>query len=195
MFLLTDQTKHTVSIHGKEYPLNLTLYNILILLEVMEDPLISPWHRVELGIFRLIGERIDIPPSDKAELFGNLIKEYIADPVAQQQPLDLNGDPMPHNKKPACYSFQYDAGLIYAAFMQTYRIDLLQELKTMQWNMFKALFQGLSDETQFCKVVSLRAQPYPTGKGRHIVQERKALREQKRRLSYPGRDFAQESEE
>lgn len=52
------------------------------------------------------------------------------------------------------YDFNKDAELIYAAFMQTYGIDLAGE--NMHWWRFRALFKGLSKDTEFARIVGIR---------------------------------------
>ena len=52
------------------------------------------------------------------------------------------------------FDFEYDADLIYSAFVQQYKIDLYDT--DLHWWKFKALFEGLSDDTHFIKVVQYR---------------------------------------
>lgn len=52
------------------------------------------------------------------------------------------------------YSFEHDEPLIFAAFMQQYGIDLTET--KMHWWKFKALFDALSDDTKFVKVMGYR---------------------------------------
>lgn len=58
-------------------------------------------------------------------------------------------------RKNRIYDFEYDADLIYAAFLQQYRIDLCTE--KLHWWQFKALFDSLTEETQFVKVMQYRS--------------------------------------
>ena len=53
------------------------------------------------------------------------------------------------------YSFTYDASLIYAAFLAQYRIDLTKD--HIHWWLFRALFEGLTDENKICKVMEIRS--------------------------------------
>lgn len=53
------------------------------------------------------------------------------------------------------YSFTHDASLIYAAFMAQYGIDLTKD--DMHWWLFRALFEGLTDENRICKVMEIRS--------------------------------------
>ncbi len=53
------------------------------------------------------------------------------------------------------YSFTHDASLICAAFLSQYRIDLTKD--DMHWWLFRALFEGLTDENKICKVMEIRS--------------------------------------
>lgn len=57
------------------------------------------------------------------------------------------------------YSFEYDAPYIYAAFMQDYGIDLTQA--DLHWWQFRALFDALSENTQFMKIIGYRTMKIP----------------------------------
>lgn len=57
-------------------------------------------------------------------------------------------------KTAECFDFEYDAERIYSAFFQQYNIDLSK--CNMHWWTFKALFDGLSEDTQFVKVMQYR---------------------------------------
>lgn len=52
------------------------------------------------------------------------------------------------------FDYDYDSELIFAAFWQQYKIDLCES--NMHWWKFKALFNCLSEDTQFIKVVQYR---------------------------------------
>ena len=58
------------------------------------------------------------------------------------------------NNISAAYSFEYDEGMIFAAFMQCYHIDLCET--EMHWWKFRALFDSLSDDTKIKKVMGWR---------------------------------------
>jgi len=52
------------------------------------------------------------------------------------------------------FDYDFDAGRIYAAFMQQYNIDLTRT--DMHWWLFKTLFDGISEETHFGKILQYR---------------------------------------
>ncbi len=54
----------------------------------------------------------------------------------------------------ALFDFEYDAELIYAAFMQQYGIDLCES--NIHWWKFRALVNGLAEDTNFSKVIQFR---------------------------------------
>jgi hypothetical protein len=55
---------------------------------------------------------------------------------------------------PRLYSFDKDAGLIFAAFKQTHNVDLTAD--NLHWFSFLALFMDLGQDTTFCQLVALR---------------------------------------
>ena len=55
----------------------------------------------------------------------------------------------------AAYSFIHDAGLIYAAFMQQYGIDL-HDVEYLHWWKFKAMFESLGKDTLIKEVMHCR---------------------------------------
>ncbi|AZA17218.1 MAG: hypothetical protein DQL93_0195 (endogenous virus) [Lactobacillus phage ViSo-2018b] len=57
----------------------------------------------------------------------------------------------PVGKWDRAFDFDLDSGAIYASFMQTYHIDLLEEKGKMSWFKFKALLDGLDSESIFEK--------------------------------------------
>lgn len=54
------------------------------------------------------------------------------------------------------YSFEYDAELIYSAFLSQYGIDL-NEIEYLHWWKFKSLFEGLNEENKICKYMQYRS--------------------------------------
>lgn len=59
-------------------------------------------------------------------------------------------------KQKAIYSFEYDANLIYSAFLSQYGLDL-NEVDYLHWWKFRSLFEGLNDENRICEIMGYRA--------------------------------------
>ena len=60
------------------------------------------------------------------------------------------------NKNAAVYSFEYDDGYIYAAFLEQYGIDLTT-VEYLHWWKFKALFKSLHD-CKMCSIMGYRSE-------------------------------------
>lgn len=58
-------------------------------------------------------------------------------------------------KKKLIYSFEHDADYIYAAFLECYNIDLVEE--NMHWWKFKALLKSLNENCLYSKILDYRS--------------------------------------
>lgn len=54
------------------------------------------------------------------------------------------------------YSYEFDDGYIYSAFLQQYNIDL-QDIKYLHWWKFKAMFESLNKDTKIVEIMGYRA--------------------------------------
>lgn len=59
------------------------------------------------------------------------------------------------SNKEEIYSFDYDADKIYSAFLDQYGVDL-QDVH-LHWWKFKAMFNGLKEDNEISKIMSIRA--------------------------------------
>ncbi|MGD1419469.1 Gp15 family bacteriophage protein, partial [Enterococcus faecium] len=64
-----------------------------------------------------------------------------------------SGDTVPEK----LYSYSQDAGAIYSSFLADYGIDLLKEKGRMHFITFKTLLFGLSENTHFQRILSIRS--------------------------------------
>lgn len=65
------------------------------------------------------------------------------------------------NTRDKTMDFEQDAALIYAAFLQTYHIDLYAERNRMDWRIFTALLRGIPENTELARVIKLRSTKIP----------------------------------
>lgn len=79
------------------------------------------------------------------------------------------------------YSFEHDAGYIFAAFLSQYNIDL-NSIEYMHWWKFRALFAGLSENHLFTKIMSYRAMDLSKIKDK---EQRKYYRQLKQKYRLP----------
>lgn len=75
------------------------------------------------------------------------------------------------------YSFEHDDSYIYAAFMSQYKIDLF-DIEYMHWWKFRSLFNSLTSDNQFVKIMEYRSidiSPDMTKEQKRFYQKMKRL--------------------
>ena len=86
-------------------------------------------------------------PDDINDAVRGMINFYLC---GEQHDSKNTGD----NSRRRCYDFGEDWKYISAAFRQQYGVDLVRS--DMHWYEFSALFSGLTDETEFVKIMQYR---------------------------------------
>lgn len=66
-----------------------------------------------------------------------------------------------HTDDTKTMDFEQDAALIYAAFMQTYGIDLYAVRNQMDWRIFVALLKGIPENTELSRTIKIRGMKVP----------------------------------
>lgn len=169
MNLLTDQLPTAVEIDGRVYAINTDFRACLRVILAYEDGELTSYEKQLVLLENLYAER----PHDLAEAVRVGMRFLNG---GREQGEDDNGGPR-------LYSFQQDAGFIYAAFRQTHGVDL--EIETLHWWKFLTLFMDLGGETTFCNLVSLRKR-VKTGKA--TKDELRAYREMRDVVDLPEPD-------
>lgn len=95
-----------------------------------------------------------------------------------------------NNKYNQIYSYEFDDNYIYSAFLQQYNIDL-QEIKYMHWWKFKALFDGLNENTEIVKIMGYRSVNLSQIKD---IEKRKYYKKMKRLYALPDMRTQEEKE-
>lgn len=93
-------------------------------------------------------------PSNIHEAFKGLIWFFNSGKVKEKE--DTPTDNSDSKTSERIYDYEKDAALIYAAFFQSYGIDLYNT-QYMHWWHFKALFESLPDNTRFSQIMGYRA--------------------------------------
>ena len=158
MNILVDKLPTTLEIDGRDYPINWDFRACLSTILAFEDE-----------------ELVDV--EKQQVLLSNLYQEIPDNlPAACERALwFLNRGQESRGEGPGMrlYSFEKDAGFIFAAFRQTHGIDL-QKVDQLHWWEFMTLFMDLGQTTTFCELVSLRKR-VKTGKA--TKEEKAAARE------------------
>src|SRR5699024_505217 len=165
MFDLAYPLTETVEINGVTYKIDLSFDNVLRLIDMLSDKELDDITQIELGLQMLLDIELDCDIKEKEEIFYQIFKSTIGKAAEENQPVDIEGNPMPVKKKEKIYSLKQDAQYIYASFYQDYGIDLFEMQGKLHWDKFKALLGRLKGDTKFKEVLEIRTMDLPTGKG------------------------------
>ena len=150
MLSLTDTPLSAIKFDGETYQINLAFDNVIKYLELVEDDS----ENKELEALKLFFGDQEIPlDPDFIESSFKLINETITKSAYQGSfSKDWSMNIAPQH----IYSYKQDADAIYSSFMMQYHIDLLKERGKMHWCVFRALFDGLSEDTPIQRIIELR---------------------------------------
>lgn len=150
MLSLTDMPLSAIKFDGEKYQINLAFDNVIKYLELVEDDS----ENKELEALKLFFGDQEIPlDPDFIESSFKLINETITKSAYQGSfSKDWSMNIAPQH----IYSYEQDADAIYSSFMMQYHIDLLKERGKMHWCVFRALFDGLSEDTPIKRIIDLR---------------------------------------
>ena len=150
MLSLTDTPLSAIKFDGETYQINLAFDNVIKYLELVEDDS----ENKELKALKLFFGDQEIPlDPDFIESSFKLINETITKSAYQG---DSSKDWSMNIAPQHIYSYEQDADAIYSSFMMQYHIDLLKERGKMHWCVFRALFDGLSEDTPIQRIIELR---------------------------------------
>lgn len=156
MNILVDELPTSLVIEGKEYPINADFTAVIILEQMLSDNDLTDSQKSVEMLNILFSE--ELPPNNmetakQIEWYyrcGNVEsekrKQAIAKRMKNKRGKRLNDE---------IYDFDFDAPMIFSAFMQTYHIDLNETY--LHWWKFKAMFDSLPEECEFGKAMKYRA--------------------------------------
>ncbi len=149
MNILLDQLPTAVEVGGKMYDIPTDFRTAIRLEMLMTDIQLEDTEKL-LQILLLFFPDIALL-SDKVEQAMIAIMDFYrcGKETAAQKNIGVN-------KRTQIYSFEHDAPYIYAAFLEQYGVDLTQE-PSLHWWRFKAMFDSLSEKTQFVKIMGYRS--------------------------------------
>lgn len=186
---------------GRSFIIDTAFNNILSVLEILDDEELIDKDRAMMALYFLTGEEEFSDPDnlesqEELQFVEDLLKDIFENVVVEKSvqkavPTDILGNPLPvkeneDGEEEPSFNFAYDAGFIYASFMQAYKIDLYEQHDKMTWEVFIALFNGLLAETIMAKIIDIRKKEIPTGKGSQ--KEAESIREAKRNFALPERN-------
>lgn len=151
MLSLTKKLEDEVTLsNGHTYELHLGYRTVLKWYEMLEDKNISDVDKVDNSFLLFVGDIPNISLDEKAKVV-NAIQTMIT-----ERPYGSNDEQESRrtaNKR--FFSYTKDAEAIYASFIYDYNIDLL-DCSGMRWEKFQALFDNLSQDSPFMRIVQIR---------------------------------------
>jgi len=158
MNILMDELPYTVEIGGQTIPINTDYRTGILLEQCLADPALDDGQKLSEvlvlyfgdGIFPLLADWETVKEATDAIMW---FYRCGADDYGQSEP-----DGESSGKDPP-FSYDYDSGYIYSAFVEAYNIDLTE--KRLHWWQFRALFLALPENVQFSKIIGYRTMEIP----------------------------------
>ena len=150
---LYERLPDSIEIDGRKYRLNLDFRNVLKLMYVMEREDILPAAREYLAL-KCVMRR---PPKDWHKAFYMVHRMLFGESTRTSERIT---------------SFEQDADMIRAAFMQEYGINLYRD--KLHWFEFTAFLYNLPNESKYTDVIGIRSRPIPAP-DKYNKREREAL--------------------
>ncbi|GEP20603.1 Gp15 family bacteriophage protein [Latilactobacillus sakei] len=190
MFKLNDPLNDYVTINDEEHPIYMAFDNVMSALETFDDKELSESDRlyIFLGVMLHDYDQELISALDfetQVDVGKQIIDQINSEPI-ENQPVDLEGNPMPQPKRDGeqLVSFLFDAKYIYAAFMQAYGIDLIEQQGSLHWSKFSALLNALPDNTLMRQIIDIRKTDLNEIKDK---DEKKRIKKLKQQFSLEGK--------
>lgn len=158
--LLIDTLPDTVEVDGRAFHIR-SDFRISIMFELMiSDKELSEKQKLQqmLSLYY-----VDEIPKNVNEAIEQILNFYACG--KQRKKKDSNGSKRKGITSPV-YSFDYDDGMIFAAFYDQYGIDL-NDIEFLHWWKFKAMFDALKEDNEIVKIMSYRATDLSTIKDKH----------------------------
>lgn len=135
-------------VNGKRYEIRTNFRNSILFELMMQDSSLSSTEKVRKGLYLYY----PVVPYDMSAAVDAALWFYRCgkeENTVQKRMAARRG------KNPV-YSFEHDAGLIYAAFLLAYNIDL-QDIQYMHWWRFRFLFNSLPKDCEFVRAMEYRS--------------------------------------
>lgn len=149
---------YSIEFEGNEYAITPAFDNVLNMYEVLEQA--DAFDQMDIAHYYLT----DGKAPKKAEVI-QLVFGVLFPPVKRKTAVG-----------PKSFDYIQDSSYIYAAFMQAYGIDLIEQQGKMHWWKFNSLLQGLPSDTRFMEIISIRTQPLPKPTKYNAEERQRLLR-------------------
>ena len=166
MLSLTEPLKSSYTYQGKEYQIDLSFDNVIRMYNLLEDDTFQDVEKIVIAFEMFFG--FEPKNAEFAMKAIDEITSYISKSAYGNDPVESDVVSSEVNTQ-KLFSYTQDAGAIYASFKQQYNIDLIAEQGKMHWDVFKALFDGLDENTYFRKILDIRRKDVSDLQGKELT--------------------------
>lgn len=155
----------------KSFRIDPSFRTVLCCQQVLADKVLSEGEKIDTCVEFILQPKFAayfMPRTLKTELFKKYFEDFVRMGERKREETER------------VFDFTQDAQYIYAAFFQCYGLDLMGRDRDLHWWSFMMLLGGLSNDTRFMEIVSIRTAklPKPTkynGEMRAELMRKKAL--------------------
>lgn len=150
MNILIDDIEYPdqAEVNGKRYEIRTNFRTSILFELMMQDDSLDARSKVQ----KCLNLYYPVLPDDLNEAVNVALWFYRC---GQEETVQQKRMAVRRGKSPI-YSFEHDAGLIYAAFLLAYNIDL-QDIEYMHWWRFRFLFHSLPRDCELKKAMEYRS--------------------------------------
>lgn len=149
---LSKRLPEDVEIDGRKYDIRFG-YRTMIAIEILMYSNVNDEDKMLQSLNLFYGNDI---PENIDEAIRKLLWFHSCG-IEKENVQEKEGGNKPKRQQKRAYDFKQDDGMIYAAFMQQYGINLHTiSSSNLHWWEFSALFENLSDNTKMAKVMYWR---------------------------------------
>ena len=153
-----DDLPCTVSVANVEIPINTDYRTGILFEQTLSDPAMPDDEKLITILNLYYGEAVFplLDDMDKVQEALNGIMWFYR--CGAEETAESETEEDTSGKEPP-FSYEHDAGYIYAAFIEAYGIDLTKN--RLHWWQFRALFLGLPETVLFCRIMGYRTMEIP----------------------------------
>lgn len=147
--VIVDRLPVTVEIDGMEVPINTDFRTGILFEQLLNDHEVSDKERLALALqlyYPIVPQNVEAA-IEKAAWFYSCGAGI---PAKRQE-----SAAKPSKSARRIVDYDVDCGLIYAAFLSDYKIDLVEK-RDLHWWKYHALFENLSEENRVVKIMQYR---------------------------------------
>lgn len=147
MNLFYEEYPKVIVVDGQEIPIITDFREYIRLLDMLRDTELDPAEKYQIVCMYFLKQ-----PEDFESAFGRLTEFVTMDMLRE----DAGGSVENERARKELYSFRIDYPFIFSAFLRDYDINL-RTVPYLHWWEFRALFDGLSDDTEIKQRMKYRS--------------------------------------